>query len=296
MEREVYQMEYTTLNNGLQMPLEGFGVFQVRDKEKCKQSVLEAIKAGYRLIDTAASYTNEDAVGEAVREAIREGICTREELFITSKMWVQDMKDYDSAKKAIDASLQKSGLEYLDLYLLHQAMGDYFSAYRAMEDAYKEGKLKAIGVSNFYPHTLVNFCSFVEISPMVNQVELHPFFAQPHALEIMNEYHVQAEAWAPLGGGRYDAFSNEVLKKIALKHNKSIGQVMLRWNVQRGVVVIPKSTHIERIQENIDIWDFVLSEDEMNQISSLDKGYVGTAVKHFDTDFVKMVVSRKIHD
>ncbi|MEE1399953.1 MAG: aldo/keto reductase [Bulleidia sp.] len=289
-------MEYTTLNNGLQMPLEGFGVFQVRDKEECKQSVLEAIKAGYRLIDTAASYTNEDAVGEAVREAIREGICTREELFITSKMWVQDMKDYDSAKKAIDASLQKSGLEYLDLYLLHQAMGDYFSAYRAMEDAYKEGKLKAIGVSNFYPHTLVNFCSFVEISPMVNQVELHPFFAQPHALEIMNEYHVQAEAWAPLGGGRYDAFSNEVLKKIALKHNKSIGQVMLRWNVQRGVVVIPKSTHIERIQENIDIWDFVLSEDEMNQISSLDKGYVGTAVKHFDTDFVKMVVSRKIHD
>ena len=289
-------MEYTTLNNGLQMPLEGFGVFQVRDKEKCKQSVLEAIKAGYRLIDTAVSYTNEDAVGEAVREAIREGICTREELFITSKMWVQDMKDYDSAKKAIDASLQKSGLEYLDLYLLHQAMGDYFSAYRAMEDAYKEGKLKAIGVSNFCPHTLVNFCSFVEISPMVNQVELHPFVAQPHALEIMNEYHVQAEAWAPLGGGRYDAFSNEVLKKIALKHNKSIGQVMLRWNVQRGVVVIPKSTHIERIQENIDIWDFALSEEEMNQISSLDRGYVGTAVKHFDTDFVKMVVSRKIHD
>lgn len=289
-------MEYTTLNNGLQMPLEGFGVFQVRDKEECKRSVLEAIKAGYRLIDTAAAYTNEDAVGKAVKEAIREGICTREELFITSKMWVQDMKDYDSAKKAIDASLQKSGLEYLDLYLLHQAMGDYFSAYRAMEDAYKEGKLKAIGVSNFYPHTLVNFCSFVEILPMVNQVELHPFFAQPHALEIMKEYHVQAEAWAPLGGGRYDAFNNEVLKEIASKHNKNIGQVMLRWNVQRGVVVIPKSVHVERIQENIDIWDFALSEEEMNQISSLDKGYVGTAVKHFDTDFVKMVVSRRIHD
>lgn len=289
-------MEYTTLNNGLQMPLEGFGVFQVRDKEECKRSVLEAIKAGYRLIDTAAAYTNEDAVGKAVKEAIREGICTREELFITSKMWVQDMKDYDSAKKAIDASLEKSGLEYLDLYLLHQAMGDYFSAYRAMEDAYKEGKLKAIGVSNFYPHTLVNFCSFVEILPMVNQVELHPFFAQPHALEIMKEYHVQAEAWAPLGGGRYDAFNNEVLKEIASKHNKNIGQVMLRWNVQRGVVVIPKSVHVERIQENIDIWDFALSEEEMNQISSLDRGYVGTAVKHFDTDFVKMVVSRKVHD
>lgn len=289
-------MEYTTLNNGLKMPMEGFGVFQVRDKEECRQSVLEAIKAGYRLIDTAASYTNEDAVGEAVREAIREGICTREELFITSKMWVQDMKDYDSAKKAIDASLEKTGLEYLDLYLLHQAMGDYFSAYRAMEDAYKEGKLKAIGVSNFYPHTLVNFCSVVEITPAVNQVELHPFFTQPHALEIMNEYHIQAEAWAPLGGGRYDAFNNEVLKEIAEKHNKSIGQVMLRWNVQRGVVVIPKSTHIERIKENMDIWDFTLSEEEMHQISSLDKGYVGTAVKHFDTDFVKMVVSRKIHD
>ena len=211
-------------------------------------------------------------------------------------MWVQDMKDYDSAKKAIDASLEKSGLEYLDLYLLHQAMGDYFSAYRAMEDAYKEGKLKAIGVSNFYPHTLVNFCSVVEITPAVNQVELHPFFTQPHALEIMNEYHIQAEAWAPLGGGRYDAFNNEVLKEIAEKHNKSIGQVMLRWNVQRGVVVIPKSTHIERIKENMDIWDFTLSEEEMHQISSLDKGYVGTAVKHFDTDFVKMVVSRKIHD
>lgn len=289
-------MEYTTLNNGLKMSLEGFGVFQVRDKEECRQSVLEAIKAGYRLIDTAASYTNEDAVGEAVREAIREGICTREELFITSKMWVQDMKDYDSAMKAIDASLEKTGLEYLDLYLLHQAMGDYFSAYRAMEDAYKEGKLKAIGVSNFYPHTLVNFCSVVEITPAVNQVELHPFFTQPHALEIMNEYHIQAEAWAPLGGGRYDAFNNEVLKEIAEKHNKSIGQVMLRWNVQRGVVVIPKSTHIERIKENMDIWDFTLSEEEMHQISSLDKGYVGTAVKHFDTDFVKMVVSRKIHD
>ena len=289
-------MEYTTLNNGLKMPMEGFGVFQVRDKEECRQSVLEAIKAGYRLIDTAASYTNEDAVGEAVREAIREGICTREELFITSKMWVQDMKDYDSAKKAIDASLEKTGLDYLNLYLLHQAMGDYFSAYRAMEDAYKEGKLKAIGVSNFYPHTLVNFCSVVEITPAVNQVELHPFFTQPHALEIMNEYHIQAEAWAPLGGGRYDAFNNEVLKEIAEKHNKSIGQVMLRWNVQRGVVVIPKSTHIERIKENMDIWDFTLSEEEMHQISSLDKGYVGTAVKHFDTDFVKMVVSRKIHD
>lgn len=164
-------MEYATLQNGLKMPMEGFGVFQVRDKEECKRSVLDAIRTGYRLIDTAASYTNEDAVGEAVREAIAEGICTREELFITSKMWVQDMQNYEMAKAAIGASLEKTGLEYLDLYLLHQAMKDYFSAWRAMEDAYRDGKLKAIGVSNFYPHVLTNFCETVEIQPMVNQVE-----------------------------------------------------------------------------------------------------------------------------
>lgn len=159
-------MEYATLNNAIKMPMEGFGVFQVRDKEECKRSVLDAIKAGYRLIDTAASYTNEDAVGEAVKEAIAQGICTREELFITSKMWVQDMENYETARKAIDASLNAMGLEYLDLYLLHQAMKDYFSAWRAMEDAYKDGKLRAIGVSNFYPHVLTNFCETVEIRPM----------------------------------------------------------------------------------------------------------------------------------
>ena len=289
-------MEYTTLNNGLQMPLEGFGVFQVRDKEECKQSVLEAIKAGYRLIDTAASYTNEDAVGEAVREAIREGICTREELFITSKMWVQDMKDYDSAKKAIDASLKKSDLEYLDLYLLHQAMGDYFSAWRAMEDAYKEGKLKAIGVSNFYPNILTNFCEIVKVKPVVNQVELHPYYTQEKALETMKYYNVVPEAWAPLGGGRYNPFEDEMLKGIAAKYNKSVGQVILRWNVQRGVVVIPKSTHVERIKENIDIFDFELNEEEMKQISSLDMGYSGSRAKHFEPDFVRMVLNNKIHD
>ena len=169
-------MEYDTLQNGLKMLMEGVGFFQVRDKEDCKRSVLDAIRTGYRLIDTAASYTNEDAVGEAVREAIAEGICTREELFITSRMWVQDMQNYEMAKAAIDASLEKTGLEYLDLYLLHQAMKDYFSAWRAMEDAYRDGKLKAIGVSNFYPHVLTNFCETVEIQPMVNQVELHPYF------------------------------------------------------------------------------------------------------------------------
>lgn len=289
-------MEFAMLNNGIKMPMEGFGVFQVRDKEECKRSVLDAIKAGYRLIDTAASYTNEDAVGEAVKEAVAQGICTREELFITSKMWVQDMQNYETAKAAIDASLNAMGLEYLDLYLLHQAMKDYFSAWRAMEDAYKEGKLRAIGVSNFYPHTLTNFCETVEIKPMVNQVELHPYFTQENALETMKYYEVQPEAWAPLGGGRYKPFDDPMLQKIAATHGKTVGQVILRWNVQRGVVVIPKSTHKERIEENIDIWDFTLTEEEMKRIASLDMGYEGTAVKHFDPEFVRMCNQRKIHN
>lgn len=289
-------MEYITLNNGIRMPQEGFGVFQVRDKEECKRSVLDAIRAGYRLIDTAASYTNEDAVGEAIREAIAEGLCTREELFITSKMWVQDMQNEQMAAAAIDASLKNLGLEYLDLYLLHQAMRDYFSAWRAMEKAYRAGKIRAIGVSNFYPHTLTNFCETVEIRPAVNQVELHPYYTQEAALETMKYYGVQPEAWAPLGGGRYKPFENEMLADIAAAHGKTIGQVVLRWNVQRGVVVIPKSTHKERIEENYDIWDFSLTDEEMKQISSLDMGYQGTAIKHFDPDFVRMCTGRKIHD
>lgn len=289
-------MEYKTLQNGIKIPMEGFGVFQIPDKQECKRAVLDAIRAGYRLIDTAASYTNEDAVGEAVREAIAEGICTREELFITSKMWVQDMQDYNSAKAAIQASLEKTGLEYLDLYLLHQAMKDYFSAWRAMEDAYKEGKLRAIGVSNFYPPVLTNFCETVQIRPMVNQVELHPYFTQEDALKTMEEYGVQPEAWAPLGGGRYKPFENGMLKEIAESHGKTIGQVILRWNVQRGVVVIPKSTHKERIEENLNIWNFTLNEEEMEKIASLNQGYEGTAIKHFDPEFVRMCNRRKIHD
>lgn len=289
-------MEYKTLNTGTKMPMEGFGVFQIPDKELCKQSVLDAIRAGYRLIDTAASYMNEDAVGEAVKEAIKEGICTREDLFITSKLWVQDMASYETAKAGIEASLKKSGLEYFDLYLLHQAMKDYFSAWRAMEDAYKEGKLKAIGVSNFYPNILTNFCETVEIKPAVNQIELHPYYTQESALETMNYYHVVPEAWAPLGGGRYNPFENEMLQAIASKHNKTVGQVVLRWNVQRGVVIIPKSTHKERIEENFNIWDFTLTDEEMSKISSLDMGYSGSRAKHFEPDFVRMCVNRKIHD
>ena len=289
-------MEYVTLSNGLKMPMVGFGVFRVPDKKECEESVYQAIKAGYRLIDTAAAYYNEDAVGKAVKKAIAEGICTREDLFITSKLWVQDMMDYESAQKGIEASLEKSGLEYFDLYLLHQACGDYFSAWRAMEDAYQEGILKAIGVSNFYPNILTNFCEIVKVKPVVNQVELHPYYTQEKALETMKYYNVVPEAWAPLGGGRYNPFEDEMLKGIAAKYNKSVGQVILRWNIQRGVIVIPKSTHVERIKENIDVFDFELNEEEMKQISSLDMGYSGSRAKHFDVEFVEMCLAKKIHD
>ena len=277
-------MEYSVLSNARKMPMLGFGVFKVTDKAECKQAVLNAIRTGYRLIDTAAVYDNEDAVGEAVREAIAEGLCTREALFITSKLWVQDMANTGMAKAGIAASLKKSGLEYFDLYLLHQAMGDYFSAWRALEEAYEAGTLKAIGVSNFYPHVLANFCETVRIKPMVNQVELHPYFAQPAALEAMKHYHVQPEAWAPLGGGRHNPYQDALLRGIADAHQKTIAQVVLRWNVQRGVTVIPKSTRQERIEENFAIWDFVLTDNEMAQISALDLGYVGEAVKHFNPE------------
>ncbi|MEX9252174.1 aldo/keto reductase [Pseudenterobacter timonensis] len=289
-------MQYSQLSNGSKMPMVGFGVFQVTDKEECKQSVLSAIRTGYRLIDTAAVYGNEDAVGDAVREAIAEGLCTRDELFITSKLWVQDMASYATAKAGIEASLEKSGLEYFDLYLLHQAMRDYFSAWRALEEAYEADKLKAIGVSNFYAHVLTNFCETVRIKPMVNQVELHPWFAQPAALETMKHYNVQPEAWAPLGGGRHKPYENEMLKKIADAHNKTVAQVILRWNVQRGVTVIPKSTHQERIEENFAVCDFALTDAEMAQIGSLDLGYVGDAVKHFNPEFVRGCLGKTIHD
>lgn len=287
-------MKYVTLNTGAKMPMLGFGVFRVPDKKECAESVYNAIKVGYRLIDTAASYGNEDAVGEGVRKAIAEGICTREDLFITSKMWVADMKNYETASKAIDASLKKSGLDYLDLYLEHQAMNDYFSAWRAMEDAFRAGKLKAIGVSNFYPNILANFCETVDIKPAVNQVELHPYFTQESALENMKYYGVVPEAWAPLGGGRYNPFENEMLKEIAENHGKTIGQVILKWGIQRGSVVIPKSTHLERIKENFDVFDFTLTDEDMKKISSLDMGYNGSRAKHFDPEFVRMCMHRTL--
>lgn len=282
-------MKFTVLNNGVKMPMEGFGVFQVTDPAQCEQAVLDAIESGYRLIDTAAAYMNEEAVGRAIKKC---GI-PREELFITTKLWVQDAS-YEGAKAAIQTSLDKLGLDYLDLYLIHQPMGDYYGAYRAMEEEYKEGRLKAIGVCNFYPERLVDLCLNVEVKPAVNQVELHPFFQQENALKIMKEYNVQPEAWGPFAEGKYGIFTNEKLTAIANKYGKSAAQVVLRWNVQRGVVVIPKSVHKNRMEENIDIWDFELSKEDMDIISTMDIGH-SEIVDHSDPKFVKMLNGMHIH-
>lgn len=289
-ERKDMKMEFTTLNNGIKMPMEGFGVFQVPDLKVCEQAVLDAIERGYRLIDTAAAYGNEEAVGAAVKKC---GV-PREELFITTKLWVQDAS-YEGAKKAVEVSLKKLGLDYLDLYLLHQPMGDYCGAYRALEELYKEGVLRAIGVCNFYPHVLADLCETVEVIPAVNQVELHPFFQQEDALALMKEYDVRPEAWGPFAEGKHGIFTHPVLTKIGEKYGKSAAQVALRWNVQRGVVVIPKSVHKERMEQNMNVWDFVLSEEDMKEISGLDIGH-SEIVNHYDPAFVKMLHSMKIHE
>lgn len=283
-------MEYVTLNNGIKMPLEGFGVFQVPDPAQCKQAVLDAINSGYRLIDTAAAYMNEEAVGAAIKES---GV-DRSELFITTKLWVQDA-DYESAKKAIETSLEKLGLDYLDLYLIHQPMGDYAGAYRAMEEAYKGGKLRAIGVCNFYPARLADLCETVDVIPAVNQIELHPFFQQEDALALMKEYGVRPEAWGPFAEGNHGIFTHPVLSSIGEKYGKSAAQVALRWNVQRGVVVIPKSVHKDRMEQNMNIWDFELSEEDMNEIAKLDIGH-SEIVNHDDPNFVKMLHGLKVHE
>lgn len=283
-------MEYVTLNNGIKMPLEGFGVFQVPDPAQCKQAVLDAINSGYHLIDTAAAYMNEEAVGAAIKES---GV-DRSELFITTKLWIQDA-DYESAKKAIQTSLDKLGLDYLDLYLIHQPMGDYVGAYRAMEEAYKEGTLRAIGVCNFYPARLADLCETVDVIPAVNQVELHPFFQQEDALALMKEYGVRPEAWGPFAEGNHGIFTHPVFSSIGEKYGKSAAQVALRWNVQRGVVVIPKSVHKDRIEQNMNIWDFELSEDDMNEIAKLDLGH-SEIVNHDDPNFVKMLHGLKVHE
>lgn len=283
-------MEHITLNNGVKMPLEGFGVFQIPDPAQCEQVVLDAINSGYRLIDTAAAYMNEASVGEAIKKA---GVL-REELFVVTKLWVQDAS-YEGAKRAIQTSLDNLGLDYLDAYLIHQPMGDYVGAYRAMEEAYKEGKIKAIGVCNFYPARLADLCETVEIIPAINQVELHPFFQQENALEVMKQYGVTPMAWGPLAEGKHNIFTHPVLAPIGEKYGKSAAHIALRWNTQRGVVIIPKSVHKERMEQNIDIWDFSLTEDEMKEIEGLDLGH-SEIVNHDDPNFAKMLHSLRLHD
>ena len=278
------------LNNGIEMPLEGFGVFQVPDPAVCEQAVLDAIATGYRLIDTAAAYMNEEAVGKAIAKC---GV-PREELFITTKLWVQDAS-YEGAKQAIETSMKKLGLDYIDLYLIHQPMGDYIGAYRAMEEANEEGKLKAIGVCNCYPQILADICETVEIKPAVNQVELHPFFQQESALALMKEYGVHPEAWGPFAEGNHGIFTHPVLTRIGQKYGKSAAQVALRWNVQRGVTVIPKSVHKERMEQNMDIWDFQLSGEDMAEIAGLDIGR-SEIVDHSDPKFVQMLHQMRIHE
>lgn len=283
-------MDYVTLNNGVKMPLEGFGVFQIPDETVCEQAVADAIRSGYRLIDTAAAYMNEEAVGRAIAKS---GV-PREELFVVTKLWVQDA-GYETAKKAFYTSLEKLGLDYLDLYLIHQPMGDYYGAWRAMEELYKEGKIRAIGVYNFYPAVLADFCETVNVIPAINQVELHPFFAQENALKNMQEYGVTPMAWGPLAEGKHGIFTHPVLTEIGNKYGKTPAQVALKWNVQRGVVIIPKSTHIERMEQNMDIWDFELSADEMAKITALDLGK-SEIVDHSDPAFIKMIHSLKVHE
>lgn len=288
-------MEYLTLNNGTKMPLEGFGVFQIPDAAQAEEVTYNAIKTGYRLIDTAASYMNEEAVGRAVARAIDDGIVTRDDLFITTKVWVQDQKNEDTAYEAVKASLKKLNLDYVDLILLHQAMGDYFAAYRGLEKAYKEGLVKAIGVANFFPATLTNFCLNVDVVPAVNQVELHPFFAQQDAIDNMKKLGVAPQAWGPLDEGKHGIFTDPELTAIGEKYGKSAAQVVLRWNAQRGVSIIPKSVHVERMEQNIDIWDFTLTDDEMATIAKKDLGH-SEIIDHSSPELVEALNNMKIHE
>ena len=287
-------MEYITLNTGAKMPLEGFGVFQIPDAAQCEQVVYNAIKTGYRLLDTAAAYMNEEALGKGVARAIADGLTTREELFITTKVWVQDQKNEETAYEAVRTSLAKLNMEYVDLVLLHQPMGDYFAAYRGITRAYKEGLTKAIGVANFYPAILTNLCENAEVIPAVNQVEMHPFFVQAAAIDNMKSYGIAPQAWGPLAEGKHGIFTDPVLVEIGKKYGKSAAQVVLKWNAQRGVSIIPKSVHEERMKQNIDIWDFELTEDEMAAVAAKDLGH-SEIVNHDDPMFVKALHGMNIH-
>lgn len=283
-------MDFITLSSGVQMPMLGYGVYQVSQQE-CERCVLDALKTGYRSLDTAQSYFNEEQVGLAIKKS---GI-PRNEIFLTTKVWVEHY-GYEAAKASVFRSMQNLQTDYLDLLLLHQPFGDYYGAWRALEDLYKEGYVRAIGVSNFYPDRLVDLASFARICPMVNQVEIHPYHQQGEAITWMEKYHVQPEAWAPFGEGRGGLFQDPTLMAIGQAHGKSAAQVMLRWHLQRGVVVIPKSTHLTRMEENLQVFDFTLSDEEMDLIAALDKKQ-SAFFSHQDPSmvewFVKMVEERK---
>ena len=259
-------MKFVELNNGVKMPQLGFGVFQVPDLKECEQAVLDAIDSGYRLIDTAAAYHNEEAVGAAIKKS---GVA-REELFITSKLWVSDAS-YERAKKGIETSLNKLGLDYIDLYLLHQPYGDVIGAWKALEEAYHAGKVRAIGVSNFYADQLKNLILTCDVKPVINQIEVNPWYQQKQEIKLNQAEDVRVEAWAPFAEGKHNIFQNEVLAEIRQKYGKANGQVILRWLMQRGIVVIPKSVHKNRMEENFDVFDFELSDEDMQTIAKLDK-------------------------
>ena len=281
-------MDHVTLNNGMSMPILGFGVFQIPDPAECERTVVDAIGAGYRLIDTAASYQNEGAVGNG----IRRGGVARSELFVTSKLWVQDT-GYDATSAAIDKSLKRLQTDYLDLYLIHQPFGDIYGSWRAMQDAVSSGKLRAIGVSNFAPDRLADLIAFNETAPAVNQIEINPFHQQAASLAYMHEAKVQAEAWAPFAEGKNDLFHNPVLARIGAAYNKSIGQVVLRWLVQRGVVALAKTVKRERMEENLAVFDFSLSEADMAAIATLETGK-SSFFSHQDPAIVKWMSERRL--
>lgn len=279
-----------TLNNGVKMPAIGFGVFQIPDPKQCEQAVSDALEVGYRSIDTAAAYMNEEAVGATIKNSCIK----REDLFITTKLWVQDY-GYDSTLKAFDLSMKKLGLDYLDLYLMHKPYNDYYGSWRAMEKLYKEGRIRAIGVTSFWNERLADLETCNEIKPAINQIETNVWHQQWGAGEFMKQEGVQHEAWAPFAEGNNGIFTNPTLKKIADKHGKTVGQVMLRWLNQRGIVVIPKSVHKERMKENLDIFDFQLDDDDMATIKGLDTGK-STIYDEMDPNNAKFISSYKIHE
>ncbi|QCP52689.1 aldo/keto reductase [Trinickia violacea] len=281
-------MQHVTLNNGIEMPVLGFGVFQIRDSDECERCVIDAIDAGYRHIDTAASYMNEEAVGKGIKKS---GVA-RDALFVTTKLWVQDA-GYERTQQAIDTSLRRLQLDYVDLYLIHQPYNDVHGAWRAMENALRQGKVRAIGVSNFYPDRLMDIKAFNEIAPAVNQVEVNPFHQQVESADFMKSIGVQCVAWAPFAEGKNNLFHNDILQQIAVKHGKSVGQVVLRWLVQRGIVALAKSVRKERMVENLDVFDFQLDESDFALIAGLDTRE-SSFFSHQDPGIVKWMSERKL--